>query len=369
MEKIILTGRTPRDIGEQHGALFPGEIAALAEIRAELMLVRSDLTDRAQVTRLAAAHLPVMRDWDAALWDELVGLSHTSGASLEQLVVLNHYTDLRDIRRAAWAPAEDAPDPGGCSMALMPPEQPGAAVTGQTWDMHGSAEPFVRLIEVRLAGAPTATLLTLTGCLGMAGLNEEGVGVLINNLTPTDARVGVLWPAVVRRMLRETTAEAAANVLLGTPLGSGHHYLVSDGRDAFSIETSGREKRVYKRGVDGPILHTNHCLVPELLPLEELPEGTTTHLRLQHLSREVQALPARGASAAQLARAFGSHEGFPRSLCMHAASDDPHAATTCGAVVFDHARRQVLAVQGCCVDHPWSLTEVGGDRSVPVRFD
>ena len=88
---------------------------------------------------------------------------------------------------------------------------------------------------------------------------------------------------------------------------------------------------------------------------------------MAHLTREVGALPPRGATAEALARAFGSHVGFPRSLCMHAAGDDPHVPTTCGAVVLDHARRRVLAVKGCCQAQPWSLTEVGSDGVEPVR--
>ncbi len=35
----------------------------------------------------------------------------------------------------------------------------------------------------------------------MAGVNSSGVGVTINNLSSTDARIGVIWPALVRKAL------------------------------------------------------------------------------------------------------------------------------------------------------------------------
>jgi isopenicillin-N N-acyltransferase-like protein len=48
-------------------------------------------------------------------------------------------------------------------------------VLGQTWDMHGTAEPYVRLMRIRPRAATTRSLcFTLTGCLGMTGLRRTG---------------------------------------------------------------------------------------------------------------------------------------------------------------------------------------------------
>ena len=231
--------------------------------------------------------------------------------------------------------------------------------------------PFVRLVEFRVEGAPAATVLTLTGCLGMAGINAHGVAVLINNLTSTDARVGVAWSALVRRMLREPTVEGAAQVLDAAPLGSGHHYLVTDGREAVSVETSGQRKRELARGAGTRLLHTNHCLAPDLRAVERVPDGSTTYIRYDHLARQVDALPAAGVTADALAGAFASHEGYPSSLCIHMtrpAGASPHAVDTCAAIVFDHAARRMLAVRGCAVDGAWVSTRVGSDAVEPAQI-
>ncbi len=370
LKKTVLTGSSGEEIGAAHGAQWPREIAALAALRTRLALERGDFGDTATLRTLASAHLPLLEAYDPSLYAELCATATAARVRVADLVILNHYTDLRDISRAIWAPLVDPGadlDPGGCSVALVP-SGPGEAISGQTWDMHGSATPFVRLLEVRQAGYPTATLLTLTGCLGLAGMNEEGVAVLINNLNCTDARVGVIWGAIVRRMLRETTARAALDVLRATRFGSGHHYMVSDGREAFAVETTGQQVVELARGVARPILHTNHCLIASLRPAEKIPAGSTTHQRLGHLERRVGLLAGEPASAEALAALLSDHEGFPESLCSHTsiATGNPDASDTCAAVVFDSIHRRLLAVAGCAVSGTWVETRPGDDGARPV---
>lgn len=370
LKKIVLIGTSGEDIGAAHGSRWPREIAALAALRTRLALARGDFGDKATLRALASVHLPLLEAYDPSLYAELCATADAARVRVADLVILNHYTDLRDISHAVWAPLVDpgsGDDPGGCSVALVP-SGPGQAISGQTWDMHGSAAPFVRMLEIRQGGYPTATLLTLTGCLALAGMNEEGVAVLINNLNCTDARVGVIWGAVVRRMLRETTARAALEVLRGTRFGSGHHYIVSDGREAFAVETTGQQVIELARGVARPILHTNHCLIESLRGVENVPAGSTTYQRLRHLERRVGLLTGEPASAESLAALLSDHEGFPQSLCSHTsiATGDPDASDTCAAVVFDSINRRLLAVAGCAVTGTWVETRPGEDDARPI---
>jgi isopenicillin-N N-acyltransferase-like protein len=107
------------------------------------------------------------------------------------------------------------------------------------------------------ADGPAATLLTVTGCLGMAGMSEARVGIAINNLFSTDATLGVVWPAMVRRALHQPTAAAARDLIATSPIGSGHHYFVADRTSAYAIEASGtRRKQIFSGG--SSFCHTNH---------------------------------------------------------------------------------------------------------------
>src|SRR6185295_16465871 len=118
---------------------------------------------------------------------------------------------------------------GGDGCSVMFAESPTGRIVAQTWDMHATAIPYVMVLRVPESEAgPAATLLTVTGCLGMAGMNSARVAIAINNLYSTDATLGVVWPAMVRKALQQTHARAARDVIRTSPIGSGHHYLVAD---------------------------------------------------------------------------------------------------------------------------------------------
>ena len=244
---------SPREQGRAHGEAFRGEIASLAELRTYLTRTIGDFESDAAVLESAAEHLPVLEAFDAALYQELLGIAEGAGLAPERLVVLNHYTDLRDLGRTQVA------EPDGCSMLWS--ESAEGPIVAQTWDMHASAMPYVMMMRVPESdGSPGAWMLSLTGCLGMAGVNDRRVAVLINNLTSTDAVVGVVWSALVRRALREGRAASAYATIDAAKVGSGHHYLVCDDDTALALEKSGTRKRQTLGSAEqrSHYVHTNH---------------------------------------------------------------------------------------------------------------
>lgn len=342
----------PKERGRVHGETFRGLIAELAELRLGLTVDNGRFADEASVLRAAAAHVPLLAGFDGALLAELEGIAEGAGLDVPRLVVLNHYTDLKDLDPAMVGGAlGDAPKGEEEDCSAIYAQTPEGPLLGQTWDMHGSAQPYVSMMRVPgVPGGPGAWCLSIVGCLGMAGLNAAGVGVTINNLKSRDARVGVLWPALVRKALQQTNAIAARDVILGAPLGSGHHYLVADADDAFGIETSGAEKRLVFEGGDS-FVHTNHCLDDEIDACTNANPTSTTHERYAALTAgiEERAIASRG----DLWSRFGSHEGYPRSVCTHLASvEAPHAMRTCGAVVMNLADQDAWAISGC-VHQAW----------------
>lgn len=331
---ILPDGEAPRARGRRHGETFRGEIISLAAIRMHLCARISGFSD-AELRDLAERHLPVLAGFDAALHEELVGIAEGAALSPAEIVVLNHYTDLRDLRpeRAAAAPDFD----GGCTMFYA--HSPEGPVFAQTWDMHATAAPYVMMLHV-----DGAWVLSLTGCLGMAGLSRGGVGVGINNLTSTDAQIGVVWSALVRRMLQEPTAAGARDVVLTAPLGSGHHYFCADESEAFGIETSGQMRELVFEGAPVPYVHANHCHDPAVGAVSRVIATSTTHEREAAMRAE---LAAPVASARDAFTRLGSHEGYPASICSHGATpENPHGSSTCGGVAMDLRGRVIYAVAG-----------------------
>src|SRR5262245_43078549 len=97
--------------GHQHGETFRHEIKDLAEIRLERMCSLSSYKRQKDVLDLAERHLPILQKFDKNLMAEFQGISESSGVSLAHLVVLNHYTDMRDITPEGLSSNEDL---GGC---------------------------------------------------------------------------------------------------------------------------------------------------------------------------------------------------------------------------------------------------------------
>jgi len=342
----------PAARGEAHGELWRAEIQELAAIRTQLTIAKGGFRDAAEVTAIAALHLPLLAAFSPDLHAELLGIARGAATTPEQIVILNHYTDLRDVPASVLhEPIEPVvDDPGGCTSIYVPGEGRGA-VLGQTWDMHGTAEPYVRLIRIRpRSGDDEVVLFTLTGCLGMTGLTADGVGVTINNLSSTDGQVGVVWPALVRAMLASGSAAAARDRLLATRLSSGHHYMMGDGQAFFGVETSGKQKVITQVGARAAHLHTNHCFDPVLRRCEKVPAVSTTFRRLEIASTlYVQQRPNDLQGVWTL---LSSHDGYPKSLCSHIDAGDPSAAKTCGRMVLQLATGEVWSSAGCGQDNP-----------------
>jgi isopenicillin-N N-acyltransferase like protein len=356
-------GKPAREWGRIHGEMFRGEIRALADIRTYLCTRVGGFRATEQVMAAARAHLPVLEAYHAGLYAELVGIAEGAATTPEAIVVCNHYTDLRDLDPdpARWRPAPTHDDPaaaaaaaaagqgaqglGGDGCSVLWEHSASGRILAQTWDMHATAMPYVMVLRVpESADGPAATLLTVTGCLGMTGMNTARVAIAINNLFSTDATVGVVWPAMVRRALHQTSAKAARDVVMASPIGSGHHYFVGDRTHEFAIETSGTRRRLVFAG--GPsFCHTNHCLDDEIAARSKVPDGSTTFERMQLLEASLARAPV--ADLADAWERLGSDEGWPRGVCTNMATpESPHGAATCGAIAMNVDTGELWAQQG-----------------------
>lgn len=345
--------------GRFHGRALAREIGELARIRSELAQSQGLFRSDRQLIEVAERHLPILESFDEALYQELLGIAEGAGISPARIVILNHYTDLKDLDPASvlgLVEGRGAPRDRDDECSMIAAATSEGALLGQTWDMHGSAAPYVVMLHVPTLGQrPAAWLLSIAGCLGMAGMNAAGVGVTINNLRSQDARVGLIWPALVRRVLAETSASAGREIVMGAPLGSGHHYAVVDTARAFGIETSGRLVEPWAEldmsRIGDAFHHENHCLGTEVARVSSIGATSTTlerHALLEHALREK---PISGGR--DLWALLGSHEGFPRSVCTHlATSESPHAMLTCAGVLMNLSEKRLWARSGCLHGQP-----------------
>ena len=274
--RVMELSGAPYDMGYAHGQRYHDEIHMFTEDRVQLCQDpnwTSQKLSREAVLELAEACALEHQAYAPELMDELMGMAAATGLSLAELVINNGFTDFIDViynlgdqGQRAKAPALHADN---CTAFLVPKarSRSGRAYFGQTWDMHATATPYVILLRGKPVDAPEFLVFTITGCVGMIGMNSAGIAVGINNLMAADGQIGVTWPFVVRKALQQDNLADALACVTDAKLAGAHNYLLMD-RHGAGVEVEAMSTSQHLRHLeDETIAHTNHCLIQKNLGL------------------------------------------------------------------------------------------------------
>lgn len=326
---------SPRQWGEHHGESQRHGIQELVSIRRHLLQEKNRQLTPDWIERLAQEQWQSSRRYDTALCDEIEGIAAGANLSLTDLVILNNYTDFRDL---------NVPDQG-CSVVYIQRNQ--QRVAGQTWDMHGSAKNYVCVIEIpERDGTPAQKLFSVVGCVGMMGFNSRRVMVGVNNINTDGARPGVIWPMLIRRMLRQATLPQLQQTLIQTDVTSGHTYLLASDQGAEFWEVMpGLAECVGQLTPEavGHLFHTNHCL-GNLAKKRELTKSlsSTTHKRFELIEKKIGQV----AGVHALYDLLNDHENYPMSICSHFQTNTIDPSFTCGGAAGDLDSGQLFFWRG-----------------------
>ena len=330
-----ISGKTNKEWGLAHGEEFRGAIAELAEVRRHLMLAKNPKLEK-RLDELAMEQFNHSKKFAAHLTDELEGIASGAGLTISDLVVLNNYTDFRDI----VLPEE------GCSTVHI--QTPSEVMAGQTWDMHRSAKNYMCLIHVPATDHHTSQLvLSLVGCLGLMGVTTDNTLVGVNNINTTNAKTGLIWPLLVRKTLEQKNLMTMRSTLLSAPVTSGHNYIISSPEGGENLEitpTLAEKVSALQIGQVGSIFHTNHCVGDEIKKIEDLASmSSTTHNRWALLSKKTP----RVSDLEDFKNLLTDHDEFPKSICSHFESGAQDPSFTCAGGVSDLKRGEHIFWRGC----------------------
>ena len=319
----------PYSCGLFHGETFREGIKELASIRKELMIKKNPAI-KESIPLLAKEGYQLSKEYNADLTSELEGIAKGSNLSIEDIIVLNNYTDFRDIS----LPQE------GCSTVHM--QQNGQVFSGQTWDMHSSAKNYICLLK-----NSEGLFFSLVGCLGLMGVNTSGHLIGVNNLNTTNARSGILWPLLVRQVLQEDSLSSMKIALLSAPVTGGHNYMISSPYGGAHVEVTPTKRAEVSHldyGREGVIFHTNHCLDPNTKALEDISSlNSTTHIRYELLNKKVPLIK----NFDDFINLFRDHENYPKSLCSHFESGLQDPSMTCGGGACNLTKKHFIFWRGC----------------------
>lgn len=331
--------------GLQHGETYRAGIKELALIRKELMLNKNPHI-KEHLDQLAHAQLENTRIYAPLICEELVAIAKASNLSVAEIVILNNYTDFRDLT----LPEE------GCSTVHIQNDE--KIFSGQTWDMHKSAKNYICVIRAPSIGeSPESLIFSLVGCVGMMGVNTHRCLVGVNNINTINAKGGVIWPVLVRKLLMEKTLADMEERLMHAPVTSGHNYILSgpEGGRHYEITPTDREKVLsLDKNEDGAIFHTNHCLGPKVKLHEDTTSQSSTSLLrfdlLQNKTPDVKTYD-------ELINLLKDHEGFPKSICSHFESGTQDPSFTCGGGVAEIAAGNRVNFWRGCQEHDKNFVE------------
>lgn len=331
-----IASESPFEWGRKHGEKFAAPIAELVQIRKTLMQDKNPLIAGEKLEELAMIQWEETKKFDFDLSEELRGISEGSGLSQSDIVILNNYTDFRDIDLTEQ----------GCTTVIKSVED--RLLAGQTWDMHESAKRFLCLIKVpETENTPESVVLSIVGCTGLMGVNRYGCMIGVNNINTDKAEAGIIWPCLVRKVLKSKDTLQMEELLTHAKVTSGHNYMISDAQlgqmHEISPAASDRLANIEVESND-VIIHTNHCLGESVQKLETPTAlNSTTHIRYDLTEKKISAVKTRD----DLYALFTDHENYPKSICSHFQSGKQDPSMTCGGGVGDFKTMDFVFWRGC----------------------
>ncbi len=335
--RLIELAGSPREMGYAYGEQLADQTRAFAEERIRLAEKDAPALGRAGLLELARACLDAQAEHAPAVHEEFCGIAEGAGLSQEELLIGNGYTDFRDAAKAAASSGA-----AGCTSFIVKPPAAadGYAYVGQTWDMHASAEPFVVALRRKPDDGPETLTLTTAGCLALVGMNECGLAVGNNNLTPVDAKPGMIYLAMIHDFLSRRSLEEARRCITHAPRASGHNYYMADGEGRVDDVETTAERWASVLGPADVFAHANHYEAITLKGLEREPPTANSLARRERLTARLR--QAAGAIDFPKLREILSYrrEGDEGSLSRH------EDIRTCAAAVLCPERRTVWFCQG-----------------------
>ena len=333
----------PRQMGGQIGEAAREEIRGYAEIALE-RVNKTVRVSRDRALRVAAECIGYVERYGPDMLEELRGMAEGSGLALEELMLLNV--------RNQFLPETDA----GCTSLSVAGHATaeGRPFVAQNWDNDPTTAPFTIVLTRRPTGKPALLNITQAGLIAYIGLSDAGMGMCLNTLSAPSRELGVPHYFTLRGMYEATSLDGAveavrraeraipANIMLATPQGPA------------DLEVTLGDVYVLRDDGWGLVTHTNHCLHPELVGInEEFPELIQSKPR----KARIDYCLADGGPPLTLDRikaSLSDHDNYPTSLCRHPNDDPAHGFwTSVFSVIVDPEAGQMHIARGTPCNHPY----------------
>ncbi len=317
---VLELSGTPYEMGLAHGTAmreqireFACSVTAVHQANNSCLLAECD-----PLVRVCMRNLGFLENFSPDLVEEMRGIADGAGIAFREVVYLNSFLELEDLR-APGLGARVIPDAlWGCTTFNVLPAATadGRAYIGQTYDMERYYEKYLCILRIKPEHGSESLVLTFAGVLGLVGLNSAGVGAVINKVVATDARPGVIYPFIMRKALAAERIGDALGAVIFSPRATGINYQLAGSGVAFCAETSATYYELLE--FDHAMAHTNHYVGQHMRRFETpnwLSHGGSM-VRKQVADRFLKT--HRGALTPELLKEMTrDHTNYPRCICAH----------------------------------------------------
>lgn len=306
---------------------------------------------------------PTLRRMADAARSRIAGFCADACAEIEALAEATGIASWRLFALNARTEIVNALDAGHVPMECTAFHDRAGGVLAQNWDWTQFGMDLGAFLDVVGEDGRSQLVFTEAGMLGKIGLNSDGFGVCINILRAAHAQIGVPVAVLARALLQARDVSEALAIFDRAGADRATHFLVADAQGhGRGIEYAGTLRRDLLPE-HGRIVHTNHCIAPELAALEPALSGSPERL---HRARVLcDAADVVDVAAAQ--RILGdraAQDGASLNVAWRDSSMLPgQRVGTCASVVMDLRARRLHARRGPDVEGPWASWTVGVDAA------
>ena len=193
----------------------------------------------------------------------------------------------------------------------------GRVLAGHNEDWDASCLPMVVLLRARPTGKPSFISTSYAGLLPSTGMNDRGISLTGNALSPNDTRLGIPKIFPVRKVLEAKTIGQALEYATPKERASSYNNICSDrSGEVYSLEGSATDCAcIY--ACDGYLVHTNHYVAEKMLKYEENPGAVTcSTIRYNRALRLIKAQLGE-VTVESMIGLFKDHVNRPDSICRH----------------------------------------------------
>jgi isopenicillin-N N-acyltransferase-like protein len=349
---IDLSG-SPYEIGYQHGSGLKEKIISFHNSIYDLHLHNlMIMASRDSLQAYAMRNIGYLKNYSAKLFEELRGIADGCGLSLEDIVFLNSFLELEDLRPPELGAKLINTKLWGCTSFNVLPSasRDGRPYIGQTYDMERYYSKYNVILRIYQDDGTDQLVCTLAGVLGLGGINSRGIALSINKLVANDAREGVSYPFIVRKALDQKRIGDTFGAVVFASRATGMNYqLASEDGVAWTIECSAGYYDLLPNL--GATSHTNHYLSPKMHRYETKNWLTHGGSYVRHqVSSRILGENIGKIDLPLLMEITRNHTNYPRCICAHGfdGQNEMDAFSTIFAVIYDIREHAMYA----CHENP-----------------